>query len=92
MAINPTTGNLHVRYLQTPDIGAQKDLSQLVNIGAGVVELWASHSYHMPSQEIVVKISVGEGYAVRHKHQVCIFEERCLNRQQIELDRPLAKL
>ena len=67
------------------------DFGQLLGI-VDVIELGTADEGDMAFDEIVVEAGIGIGCAVGGNQELSTVKVRCMGRNELELDRPLAKL
>lgn len=80
--------HFHTHNGHASDVVVSDDLRQLFGI-IHAVQLGTSYEGDMPSDEPLVKCGVGVSRAVGGNQQFCTVKIGCVNRNELDLDRPL---
>ena len=84
-------GNLHTDDGQALNIVMGDDLRKFFSIIA-FVQLWAANQRNVIADKVIVKISVSVSRTVGGNQQIGIVKVRCIDRNQLDLNRLLGKL
>ena len=85
------TGNFHEGQGDALDGIRSEDFRQFVPVVFNVVQFGAADDHRFPPEKILVQVRVGERNAIGHDEEIRILKIGGVDRDEIELDRPMGE-